>query len=662
MVGGKCTVVMPSSTPPGRRHFRGIDGLRAIAVLLVIAFHLSPNQLPGGFLGVDLFFVISGFLITDQLRQERARTTRIDLRRFWLKRARRLVPALSIVVIVCGAATLFIAADTGVKLPAQVLGAVTFSSNWLDISQANNYFSADVRPLFQNLWSLAVEEQFYLLWPLVFVAAAALLATRRALRLPAVLLAVTASITVPSLYLLSGASPSRVYFGTDTHSYALIVGAVLAFLLPPGGATATTRRRWIDRVRVDHPDLLVAVALTTVLLASITLNASSALTFVLWLPLVSLFAAVLIWGVTSPTSLLVRWLDAKPLKYIGRRSYGLYLWHWPIFVLVSTVFRDPGGSDVSVQTIAATGALTFLFAGLSHRFIELPVMRDGFGATLHRFTRSFLATRPVMQAVVAAALVGLLASSVTGVAGAPTVTLAEQFVLAGQQQLSALDKDPAPVPTASVSPHPQGSRLHSPRPTPTTSPATPPLAPAPVTPTPVTPTPISVPGTDITAIGDSVMLASAPALLQQFPGIAIDAKVSRQTSDAPAIIDALVATHQLRRVLIVALGTNGLYRAGDIASVERAAGPGHEIILVNAYGPRSWTEGVNNQIAAAAIANPNIAIADWHDQISGHLDLLAPDQIHPAAAGGVIYSAAIASALQLWSENHAGRRAHRIAP
>jgi peptidoglycan/LPS O-acetylase OafA/YrhL len=161
--------MVSTSIPHHSSHarLRGLDGLRAIAVTTVIAFHLTPGLLPGGYVGVDVFFVISGFLITTLLLRERADTGRVALRAFWARRARRLLPALALVVLVACTSALVIGGDVLVRIGTQVLGAATFSYNWLGIASETSYFDTTTPELFRNLWSLAVEEQFYLIWPFV---------------------------------------------------------------------------------------------------------------------------------------------------------------------------------------------------------------------------------------------------------------------------------------------------------------------------------------------------------------------------------------------------------------------------------------------------------------------------------------------------------------
>ena len=241
------TPAHPSAALLAASRFRGLDGLRALAVLLVMAFHLLPGPVPGGYLGVDVFFVISGFLITGLLLRERDATGRIHLGSFWGRRARRLLPALALLLLVCCAAALALGGDRLLDLGRQVLGAATFSSNWLSIGAGSSYFAESAPELFRNLWSLAVEEQFYLFWPFAVLLIA--LIPRRSLRFwLLVTLAVASALAMALLYSPS-VDPTRVYYGTDTHSFGLALGAALAVLTQswPGARLSWSRaaRFWV---------------------------------------------------------------------------------------------------------------------------------------------------------------------------------------------------------------------------------------------------------------------------------------------------------------------------------------------------------------------------------------------------------------------------------
>jgi peptidoglycan/LPS O-acetylase OafA/YrhL len=605
--------------PPFR--VTGLDGVRAVAVLLVILYHQSPGAAIGGFIGVDLFFVVSGFLITTLLLREREATGRISLSGFWRRRARRLLPALGVLVLVCCTAAYAIGGDVLIGLGAQVLGAMTFSSNWLFLAAQSDYFSATVPELFRNLWSLAVEEQFYLLWPLLLVLV--LLRIPRWLRITSIALIAVASAVAMAL-LWAPESATRVYYGTDTHAFGLAIGAVLAVV------ALHWPKRPLEWVRWRRNALGIAgmVALAGILAVGFTMPEDSPLVFQGGLVVVALLSAIVIAALLVPGSLLASILESLPLRWVGQRSYGLYLWHWPVFILVIAALpawaRD-GASGWALGGIAL--AITVLAAAVSYRFVEQPIRRNGFRATLAAFGASFRRTRLGFVASVTAVV--LLLATAVGTVGAvandPGAGETELLVQAGQEALDAANAQATATPEPSATPGEPA----------TADPSAPPKP---------------VGGEQISAIGDSVMLAAAPTLQEKFPGIYIDAAVSRSIYVAPEMLRALLAAGQLRQVLVLALGTNGPIDRDVLDEIRDIIGPEREMVVVNVQAPRYWTDGVNSELSAFALYYRDVELANWHDAIQPSLNLLAGDQIHFGSDGAVIFSAAIRDALQRLAE------------
>jgi peptidoglycan/LPS O-acetylase OafA/YrhL len=627
----------PAPEASGRRTERmpGLDGLRAIAVSVVILYHLGPGIVVGGYLGVDIFFVLSGFLITGLLLREKAGGGSIRLGRFWLRRARRIVPAIVALLLVCCSAAWIVGGDTLVDLGRQVLGAATFSSNWLAIASDRSYFDATAPELLRNLWSLAVEEQFYLVWP--FVILLLLLFRRRAVRLWIVVGLAAASAGAMALLYLPGSDATRVYYGTDTHSFGLAVGAAAAILV----------ERWSTH-RADWPrlarwllSLAGAIAVAVLVAAAILVPSDAPLVYRGGLAVISLVTAVAIAGAIVPGSLLGRMLDLAPIRWVGERSYGLYLWHWPVFVLVMAALPNwprSGGGGWGLAAIALV--ITVTAATLSYRFVEQPIRRDGFRTSIRSFF-TWTARRSIGDARVPmfgrawprtiGVAVGVLLIAATGVgtaaalSGGPTTSSAAQQIEQGQ---AAINKQHSGTtrPRAGAS-SPSAAQSAAPR------------------------SAAALPGGDqITAIGDSVMLASAPGLQAAFPGIQIDAVVSRQMSQLPSIVQAMKSTDTLRPILIIGLGTNGPIERTSLEQMRQLAGPRTQIVLVNVQAPRGWTDGVDQTLALFAQQYRNVELANWRDAISGHLELLASDQIHPGTRGGQIYAGLVKDALQRLAE------------
>jgi peptidoglycan/LPS O-acetylase OafA/YrhL len=392
------------------RRLRPLDGIRALAVLAVLAAHAGIPFLPGGFVGVDVFFVLSGFLITSLLYAELAATGRIDLGGFWTRRARRLLPAALVMIVAVLAARRLFVPDSVVALRGDAIAAALWSGNWRWALQGTNYFAQGVTPSpLQHTWSLAVEEQFYVVWPLLLLACRAV--KRR--RLLALSLAGVAASAVATYVLAGLASPGRVYFGTDTRAQELLVGAAVAALLAP-----TWRWRVANPLGRRSPQLaghpwlpLLLSASGLAALAGIATTADGAPSeFRYGLLLVTaLAAAALVAGaVLDSGQAVARLLSTRLLVGIGRISYGLYLWHWPVYLALDGERTGLHGYVLAALRVAVTGAL----AGASFVLIERPAQRVR------------VRPRRVLPAAGAGVAAVLIAAVSTTPAGGPHITMA----------------------------------------------------------------------------------------------------------------------------------------------------------------------------------------------------------------------------------------------
>lgn len=652
---------VPPRSPSRPPRIYGLDSLRAVAVLAVLVYHFLPSLLPGGFVGVDVFFVLSGFLITTLLVRERVQTGRVSLRHFWTRRVRRIIPAMVAVVVVCTAAAGVIGGDVLVGIKLQVLGALTFASNWFAIAQGTSY-SADLVPqLFANFWSLAVEEQFYLFWPLVLLAVFSVRRSRATGLVVTGLFAVGSAVWMAVAYDPSG-DPSRVYFGTDTHLFGLMAGAFFALWFAPRTPRDTpqtpdvefageallpvqsrfarwfppSRRRW-SRHALGLVSALGLVALT------LTMSVDDAFTYRGGLVLASLFALGLI-AFLIRSQPLARRVEGRPLRWVGVRSYGIYLWHWPIVVLVASLMgaENPGRSTSWSVAAVATG-VTAVAAWVSYRYLERPVMIAGIRALWTRVAgrarRLVVAARAeqaapgrsplarVRLAVAAVLALGLVSAFVLAGVREPATSSLEAQILEGAQaaqQANQAQPTPTPAPTADPTPDP-------------TEPAEPTPAPVPTVPPP---------GDQVTLVGDSVSLISVPALQAALPGVFVDAEVSRQMSTAPEIITAMRDAGTLRRYVVVSLGTNSTVTERVMEDVVAAVGPDHVLVLVTGSADRSWIGPTNDQMRATAERHPeNVVVADWAAAVAAQPDVLGKDGVHPAPAGQDLYARTVADAL-----------------
>jgi peptidoglycan/LPS O-acetylase OafA/YrhL len=355
------------------RRIRPLDGIRALAVLAVLATHTGIPFLPGGFVGVDVFFVLSGFLITSLLYDELVVKGRIDLGGFWTRRARRLLPAALVMIIAVVAARALFVPDSVTGLRWDAITAALWSGNWRWALQGTDYFARFGTPSpLQHTWSLAVEEQFYLLWPLLLLACRAV----KPRRLLAISLAGVAASALATYFLARVASPGRVYFGTDTRAQELLVGAALAALLAP---TWRWRATTPDGVRSPQttgrrplPLLLSLSGLAALAGVSATANGAPGEFRHGLMLLTAVAAAALVAGVILDSGQPVaRLLSTRPLVGIGRISYGLYLWHWPVYLALDGERTGLHGYVLAALRVGVTGVL----AGASFVLIERPAQR-----------------------------------------------------------------------------------------------------------------------------------------------------------------------------------------------------------------------------------------------------------------------------------------------
>lgn len=674
----------PAERRPGAR-MPALDGLRAIAVGLVVAYHAAPGAVPSGLIGVDVFFVLSGYLITRGLLRERERG-RVHLGSFWRRRARRILPALVTMLLVVGTTLLVVGGDAAVRFSQQLLAGLLFVSNWSQISGGEDYFLGSSPPVLQNLWSLAVEEQFYLVWPVAVLVILWAVAPRAgSLQVRAARRAGTVTAVLAFVSLLWGEiaaitqGNSRAYMGTDTHGFGLLAGAALALWLfarsdDAAGRDRTGRGRAATarHLRAGHhhgvPGALgaapaplravlvtaaSAVGITGILVIALQVPEVSAFTVASPLAVALSMLAILLARGRSPVASL---LSTRPMVAVGARSYALYLWHWPLLVILRE--SAPGSWPAWCAPVLAI-CLSLLAACFSWTHVEAPILRLGFRGWWAE--AQSLGPRPRRLGVVVVAL-PLVLATVGAAIVSPQETAAQQQIAAGSAALrdgsagqagaEAAPADPqadAPADRADAQGEPstsEGDAPDDPAADGSAAGSTEGSSDAATDAPAAAADGRTLHGEDMLAVGDSVMLASAPALMDEFPGITIDAEVSRMPQQGPVILRQLAEQGRLRPVVVVGLGTNGEYGPGTLREIRDAIGPDRTLILVNAYADRSWEPAVNAEIADFARQDPRTVVADWHRAIGDAREGLGPDRIHPDRTGGELYGRSIAEAAE----------------
>ncbi|MGV0332800.1 acyltransferase family protein [Corynebacterium kroppenstedtii] len=636
-----------SPTLPGGR-ILGLDGLRAIAILSVLLFHLDPDLLPGGFMGVDVFFVVSGFLITTLLIRERHKTGHSNLANFWIRRARRLIPALvSLIIIVVPLTWLCTrwaeqAQDLLVRISPQIIGVLTFSYNWVEIAAGSSYFTRNVPQLFMNFWSLAVEEQFYLLWPWVFVWIARRHFARR--RVSFSLLIVAAASAVGMAVLFSPDLSTRVYYGTDTHLLGLMIGAALAFEASRADGGFITTRFWSAVGPV-----LGWLSCAGLIVLMIIIGDGSAEAFHGGIAVANVLTAIMIASFLVKRGGLVPLMSSGPASWVGNRSYAVYLWHWPLIILAQIVIPTPDNSAASWAVRLGAVVVTFIVCEISLRYLETPIRRLGFRGAWAAFCGLFV-KRPDTQsgdgrrtsarrnphtsrrvrltpAAVATLIVpvALAACTVSVASTAPDKTLVEQKITENEHLVNTGDGS-SPGDGAGATGG-QGIDRSD------TVDYTPPE------------------GKDTTMFGDSMLVTAAPEIVKDYPGVDIVAQSERAWEQAIPIMQDMERKGKIRRAVVIALGTNWGVR--DPQAVEQEIDEiqrGRTVVLVNTYGA-GWEPQVTDEYQKIAAKYPNVTVADWSDVAAKHTGDLQSDGIHPDYGAMPIFVDCIKQAFSTLAQN-----------
>ena len=580
---------------PQNRYIHSVDGLRAVAVIAVLLYHLGIDWIPGGFLGVDLFFVISGYVITGLILDSIVRSGTLDLRAFYLSRIRRLVPALVAMLVFT---TLFIgvyAPDTVRRFIADIPYVLSGSMNWALVSRQQDYFEAIGRPpLLQHTWSLAVEAQFYLMWPLVLLFILRYFGKKN-IPFAALAIAIASGITLFAYSIridTQESAISHVYFGTDTHSIGLFLGSALAVSWQPQNLT-----REITKRAQDFVDLIGVVGLLGLLSTFLFINENDPTLYRIAFPLSALFGCATLISVVHPASRFAPILSTRPLIWIGERSYGIYLWHWIVFQLTRPSI-DLVGDDWALYALRVL--IVFALADISLRYIEIPVRRGYFELWFRGMKYRTKAVRLRQQlSTLAAVAVTIAATSLISI---NAMEKADDIAAQEQNAAESSTDEPDQVITSS-----------------------------------------ETPGLWVT--GDSVILGIRNVLAQYERIELINARVGRQITE---LIEVARTDQQFvgQSPVVLNLGNNNRLVEADVISLMEIVKNQPKIIVVNTAVPRSWKEANNQLIADVVNRYPNTTIVDWSTISANHPEFFATDGVHLNPPGVNAYVSAIREVLQ----------------
>lgn len=579
------------------RYIHSVDGLRAVAVIAVLLYHLGIDWIPGGFLGVDLFFVISGYVITGLILDSIEKSGGLDLRAFYLSRIRRLVPALIAMVVLT---TLYIgvyAPETVRRFLNDLPFVFTGTMNWALVNREQDYFEVIGRPpLLQHTWSLAVEAQFYLAWPLVllfvlryfgkknisFVALAIALASGIALFIYSVQIDIKESAV------------SHVYFGTDTHSIGLFLGAALAVSWKPQNLTKEITKRAQDFV-----DLIGVFGFLGLLSAFLFINESDPTLYRIAFPLTALFGCATLISVIHPASRFAPILSTRPALWIGERSYGIYLWHWIVFQLTRPSI-DLVGDDWALYSLRVL--IVFALADISYRYIETPVRRGYFELWFRgmKYRTPSVRIRQKLSALLAV-VVTLFATTLV------SINAIERADEIAAQEIAAQD--------AANSANTEDDVI----------------------------TDATTPGLWVT--GDSVILGIRNVLASYERIELINARVGRQIGELIEVArtdQKFVADSPV----VLNLGNNNRLVESDVTALFEIVKDQPRVIVVNTAVPRSWRDENNEIISRVSSRYPNTTLIDWQKLSEGHPEYFASDGVHLNPPGVNAYVSAILEVLK----------------
>ncbi len=596
-----------------KQYVTGIDGVRTLAVLGVIIYHLLPTTLPGGYLGVPLFLLISGYFVTLQLVRQMDQTGGIQLTKFYLKRLRRLYPVLIVMLTVTTAYITLFARDLLHNIKSTIATNLLWVYNWWEIGHGQSYFDRfNGESPFTHLWTLGVEAQFYFLWPLILFMLFLILRKRSKIKWTVFILAVASAVEMALLF--DPQNINRVYYGTDTRAFSLLLGSWLALCWPIDHLNANLTAhaaRILDGVGIG--------ALLITLLGFFTLPGQSSWTYRGGMFFYSLIGMILIATVVHPGSHMNRWLTNPFFTWIGQRSYGIYVYQLPVMVFYERVVEI--GRHPVINALVEC-LLILAISEFSYRLVEQPLahyqwrylpasIRHWIDFKMHDW-HQWLKVGPVVI-ICFIALCGLMLPSKPAKKSAVQTRIEKS-----RQATAAKNKQIAKGKTAKVNVNSKSLQKKY----------------------GLTSNQLKAASElKVTAIGDSVMADASQDIQEIMPHAYVDAEVGRQGSATPAVIKDLKAKGQLQKNVILNLGTNGAMDSQTINDILTAIGKDHQVYWITPHVPtRDWEQTVCDQIKQAAKQNANVHVIDWNQAANGHAEWFAQDKVHMNEQGNAYFT------------------------
>jgi len=596
------------------RYVPALDGLRTLAVMAVIAYHMKFGWASGGLLGVTMFFVLSGYLITSILMNEYESTGTISLGNFWLRRVRRIVPA--VVFAVLGTLVLCVIFDHALltKMRPDIIPTLFFVNNWWQILHNVSYFAAlgEPSPL-THCWSLAIEEQFYLIWPVALLLCMKVGVSKSTIQKGTIGLAALSAIAMAFMFDPNG-DPSRVYYGTDTRAFSLLIGAALSFVWPYQNLTDDLAERVSGQERLIL-NVLGAVGIIGLIVMVVVTNGFSPFIYRGGLVICSLLTAAAIASMVHPASIVGRIFALPPLVWVGKVSYSMYLWHYPL-ILLMTPNNLVGDAPIwlrLIQLVIIVGVSAF-----SYYFVENPIRHGALGAwfsdwregyfTIADWVRDHLIPVAISGALVLVGLGGCAFIPDTSSVGDGSAIQQNEQSAGGSSEESAESEEAAPA----VDPY------------------------------------------DILLIGDSVSVRAIPAFEDVFPYGHIDSLINRQLYEAPAIYQNYLDQGLVGDVVVFALGTNGYVTDEQIDELMKLVGDQKHVWFVNTRSTEDYVYETNDALQRAADRYSNVELIDWYSYSDGHEEYFDGDGTHLTNESAELYTYLIFDTVKSYLPSHNG--------
>ena len=590
------------------KYLPSIDSLRAIAVIAVIIYHIDANYLPGGFLGVDLFFVLSGYLISSLIIKEYKSTGTVNLYNFYVRRARRLLPAVYFMITVV---LIIITLFNGVLLKKSYLDALfgyIYSSNWWYIFHKLDYFdSFGSQSPFKHLWSLAIEEQFYMFFPLIF-----LIFNRKSKSNNSnsilnknfiyVVLSLILVSLIAHILLFDINNINRIYFGTDTRAFSLLVGVVGAILYPMDRLSERTAKK-------DNMIYSIVSLVSILVLIGIMINTSEYNT---WLYrggflLVAIIGLIIIISSGRQYTFMSKLLSFKPFVFIGKISYSLYLWHFPILV-VTTPVSEIGNPNLFYVTLRII--LIFLVATGSYMFVETPIRKLGFVNYINLLFKRIMKFKNNTKKIIFASIALVAVVFTMGVFGKSVPYLSTAFVteMSNNKESQFISNnnenntDNSSENKNDNNNNQEGNKSEDKK------------------------------YSSLLVIGDSLTVDIGEKIKEKYPGAIIDGKISRQLTAATALADQYANYNNENTAVIFQLGTNGFFTESQVEELVKKFDKA-DIYFVNVKVPRTWEKTVNKELDALKERHSDITIIDWYSVANNNQNYFEPDKVHLNSEG-----------------------------